>query len=153
MMAEERIGYIRVINGNEFPVLGRYNGKDYKFLPDVPLDVPELVAMHIFDLGRDDKSTALARLGWARTSDELEAGMKKLNKISFEEPPEMVEVVRPKKGKGKASPPPADEETRSAGPPATPGGTEGGGFASPPNGPKIGQDAAPAKEVGDGDTF
>lgn len=132
-MMQDRTGYIRVINGNDFAVQGRFSGKDYAFKPDIPLDIPLEVAAHIFDFGKKDKSIALARLGWARTSDELAAGMKKLDKIVFDDPPELVEVPREKKKRGKP------DQTGAAAPIGN-SGTEGVGFNSTPDGPKIGQE-------------
>jgi hypothetical protein len=122
-MMDDRSNYVRIVNRNK-DVAGRFNGKDYLFKTGKPLDVPEIVARHVFGFGLEDKTAALSRLGWARTSDELEAGLEKLAKVSFEDPPEMIE---------------APKRTGTAGPPVTAGGTEGGEFNSPPQGPKIGQ--------------
>jgi len=134
-MMEDRMNYIRVTNGNEKTVHGRYAGRDYVFKPGVPLDVPEEVARHVFDFGREDKTQALNRLGWAKSSDEMDVALKMLAKISFEDPPELIEAPK-EKGKGRKALP---HSTGAAGPPAHAGGTEGGGFNSPPNGPRIGE--------------
>jgi hypothetical protein len=133
---DDRVGYIRVINKNDDTVVGRYAGKDYHFKRNVPLDVPEIVANHVFGFGMDDKSQALNRLGWARSSDELTAGMEMLSRVEFADPPEMIEAP-PKPKKAKAA------ETGAAGPPVTAGGTEGGVIKAPPNGPKIGAASVP----------
>jgi len=133
-MMEDRVGYIRVTNGNA-SLVGRFNGRDYHFKQGVPIDVPELVAKHVFGFGMADKSVALNRLGWARSSDELEAGMEKLSKVSFDDPPEMVEAPKPARGRH----PKAADDTGTAGPPGAAGGTEGGDFKSPPDGPRIGE--------------
>jgi hypothetical protein len=149
-MMEDRTNYIRVTNGNSKPVHGRYAGRDYVFKPGVPLDVPEAVARHVFDFGKDDKAQALNRLGWAKSSDDLDAGMAMLAKISFDDPPELIEApkaqVEGKRGR-KALP----HSTGAAGPPVNAGGTEGGGFNSPPDGPKIGE--AESAEGADEDNF
>lgn len=140
-MMEDRTTLIRVINktGDPKGIVGRFAGKDYHFKNGIPLDVPEVVARHVFDFGKDDKTQALARLGWATTSENFEAAMDKLGLIVFEDPPEMIEKP---KGKGKkAATDDADDETGTAGPPVNASGTKGGDFKSPPNGPKIGQDA------------
>jgi hypothetical protein len=134
-MMDDRVGYIRVVNHNK-SVVGRYAGKDYHFDTGKPVDVPEIVAQHVFAFGKDDKTQALNRLGWARTSDELETGMAMLKKVVFDDPPEMIEAPKgSKRGRPKA-----DAETGTAGPPVNAGGTEGGSFKAPPNGPKIGED-------------
>ena len=137
-MMEDRVGYIRVTNGNA-SLVGRYNGRDYHFKKDVPIDVPEIVAKHVFGFGMDDKSVALNRLGWARTSDELPIGMEKLGNVSFDDPPEMVEAPKPVKGKKPKGGPKTEDDTGTAGPPVTAGGTEGGDYKSPPDGPRIGE--------------
>ena len=135
-MMEDRTGLIRVINHNEFTVDGRYAGKDYVFKPGVPLDVPEIVAWHVFDFGKQDKSQALNRLGWARTSEEYPKGMKFLDNITFEDPPEMIEAPTQSRKVKRVG-----QKTGTAGPPVTAGGTEGGDLKSPPDGPKIGEGA------------
>lgn len=92
---------------DESTVRGRYDGIDYLFKAKTPLDVPEEVAKHVFGFGLKDKSQALARLGWAKTSEDFEAGLRKLARVQFDEPPEMVEAPRKpraKKGTGDARP-------------------------------------------------
>lgn len=86
-------GHVRV-TVDKCPVSGRYDGQDYVFKPGVPLDVPEIVAQHVFGWGLKDKSQALARLGWARNSDEMDSAMEKLSTVKFDEPPEMIEAPR-----------------------------------------------------------
>ena len=137
MMGDDRTSLIRVTNNNPFAVNGRFSGKDYVFKPGVGVDIPQVMAWHIFDFGKEDKTQCLMRFGWARTSEDVAAGLQKLNKIVFDDPPEMVEVVKPKRVKKDA--PATDKETGAAGPPVTAGGTEGGALKAPPNGPKIGE--------------
>jgi hypothetical protein len=136
-MMEDQGNLIRVINYTDEPkgIMGRFDGKDYHFKRGVPLDVPEIVARHVFDFGKEDKSTALARLGWMQTSEDYDAAMEKMNKIKFDDPPEMIEAPPKKKGKKAATEDDADEETGTAGPPVNAGGTKGGGFNPSPNGP------------------
>ncbi len=129
MMADERVNYVRVINKNPGkPIVGRFNGKDYTFKTNVPLDVPQIVAQHIFGFNLDDKMPCLNRLGWMQVSTEYDEGMAKLANVIFDEPPEMIEA--PKKRGKKASPDPnedEEDETGSAGPPANAGVLEGEG--------------------------
>jgi hypothetical protein len=66
--------------------------------------------------------------------------MRMLAKVSFEDPPDLVEA--PKRLKGRKA-----DETGAAGPPVTAGGTKGGVFATPPNGPKIGQELGDEAEL------
>jgi hypothetical protein len=123
MMLEDRDNYVRVTNGNK-SFVGRFNGKDYKFDQGKPVDISLIAARHIFGFGLEDKTSALNRLGWARSSDELEAGLEKLAKVSFDDIPDLVEVPR---------------RTGTAGPPVSAGGTKGGGLNPPPKGPRIGE--------------
>ena len=125
---EDRDNYVRVTNHNK-SFVARFDGRDYKFEMGKPIDIPIVAARHIFGFDLEDKTQALNRLGWARSSDEIEAGLEKLDKVKFEEPPDLIEV--PRKGTG------------TAGPPVSAGGTKGGGFNPSPKGPvKVGDDAA-----------
>jgi hypothetical protein len=140
---DDRIGYIRVTNNNDKVVVGRYNGKDYRFEPGKPLDVPEIVAEHVFAFGREDKAQAFLRLGWAQSSDQIETAHEKLALVAFDDPPEMVEAPKPAR-----KPRLVHKETGPAGPPVDASGSEGGSFKLPPNGPRIGEQTAE-----DDDTF
>jgi hypothetical protein len=75
-------------------IVGRWGGKDYVFPFEKPVNVHLNVAKHVFGLGMDDKTTALARLGWAATSDALPDAYDRLTKIKFEDLPELMEVNR-----------------------------------------------------------
>jgi hypothetical protein len=97
--------WIRIINLDEDSVvgrgakakkviIGRYNGKDYAFPFGEPVNVHLDVARHLFGLGSDDKSAALARLGWAKSSDELPEAIERLSNIHFEDLPELMEAAR-----------------------------------------------------------
>jgi hypothetical protein len=44
------------------------------------VEIPEQVATHIFGYKDEDKIKYLARLGWAKTSNELEMGLERLSK-------------------------------------------------------------------------
>lgn len=130
LMADERVNYVRVINRNAGkPVIGRFNGRDYTFKTNVPVDVPEVVAQHIFGFGIEDKSACLNRLGWMQMSTDYEKGMGMLANVIFDDPPEMVEAPRKGRKKSASGPDEEDEEdeTGSAGPPANAGVPEGEG--------------------------
>ena len=97
--------WIRVTNMDELSVvgkgakakkviLGRFNGKDYVFPFGEPVNVHLEVAKHLFGLGVDDKSAALNRLGWARSSDELTEATERLSNIRFDDLPELMEAAR-----------------------------------------------------------
>lgn len=83
-------------------VIGRYDGADYVFKAGEPLDVPEIVAQHVFGFGLTDKSAALARLGWATKTEEIEQAMERLFQVQFDDPPEMIEVPRKQRAPKKA---------------------------------------------------
>lgn len=130
----QRPNFVRVTNGNKEKVTGRFDGEDFEFLPRIPVDIPIVVAAHIFDFGREDKTRALNRLGWLQSSDGLEKAMAKLKAISFTEAPPLIEADMPE---------PEDDpaETRlpaHAGPTAPPvspesgSGGRGGGPRLPP---------------------
>lgn len=97
--------WIRVTNRDEFSVVGkgakakkeirgRFNGRDYVFPFGEPVNVHLEVAKHLFGLGSDDKSAAFARLGWAKSSDELPEAMERILNIKFDDLPELMEQAR-----------------------------------------------------------
>lgn len=142
---EDRTGYVRVTNNTDLskPIVGRYAGQDYVFKKGVPVDIPEMVARHVFDFGKDDKTQALNRLGWIQGGDDgMERALERLTQVKFDDPPEMIEA--PPKPRGRK---PKAEETGTAGPPVIAGGTEGGVFNAPPNGPKIGEEQGEEDET------
>jgi hypothetical protein len=154
-MMEGRENWIRVTNhGDKFT--GRFAGRDYVFAPNKPVDMPEEAANHIFDLDKEDKSRAILRLGWANTGAEFPTALERLAKLSFDDPPEMIEA------------PPAPRKRRfprtgTAAPAVNASGTadgddsSGGGdddddgslspplIKSPPKGPRIGEVEAKAE--------
>jgi hypothetical protein len=75
-------------------IRGRFGGKDYVFPYGEPVNVHLEVAKHIFGVGSDDKSAALARLGWVKTSDEYEEAVQRLLNIKFDDLPELMEAAR-----------------------------------------------------------
>jgi hypothetical protein len=75
-------------------IRGRFNGKDYVFPYGEPVNVHVEVAKHLFGLGSDDKSAAFARLGWAKSSDELTEAMERIINIKFDDLPELMEQAR-----------------------------------------------------------
>lgn len=90
----ERSDHVRVTSMKE-EITARWNGMDYKFIPGQPLDLPRVVAAHIFGFGAEDKSAALARLGWAQSSDQFPAAMQRLKNITFTNSPALVEAPMP----------------------------------------------------------
>lgn len=117
-LTEGRENWVRVINRNSFQFTGRYDGRDYEFIPGVPVDLSEEAANHIFDLDKKDKRRAILRFGWANTGADMADAMAKMNKIYFDDPPEMIEAPRPPKTK-------RFPRTGTAAPAVNAGGSEG----------------------------
>lgn len=90
----ERNDYVRVTSTKE-EVVARFDGEDYQFLPGKPVDIHLIVAKHIFGFGTDDKSAALARLGWATSSDLYTKAMARLRNIDFKPCPNLVDAPEP----------------------------------------------------------
>lgn len=148
-LTEGRENWVRVVNHNPFKFVGRFAGRDYVFVPEKPVDLSEEAVNHIFDIDKDDKSRAILRLGWAATGADMETAMEKLAKISFDDPPEMMEVpAQPKKPRG-------PKRTGTAAPAVNASGSEGDAeigeppplIKAPPNGLRI----AEAEAAGDED--
>lgn len=74
----------RITNGNEQDFIGRYNGRDYLFPAGSPAYCDDDASAHIFGIGNPDKSTVLARHGWACVTSNIAAGMRILNAFTFE---------------------------------------------------------------------
>jgi hypothetical protein len=100
-------------------IVGKFAGKWYVFPKDQPVDVHVDVARHIFGLGVEDKSAALQRLGWMRTSEQMDEALERLRKIKFDDLPQMMAVpesshasglVKGDNAEGGATPPEAVTE-------------------------------------------
>jgi len=80
---------IRVTNNLDKKVVGRYDGKDYLFMPGKPTMLTLEAAQHIFGLGEEDKAPALNKLGFLipgkEGCDTLEAALEKLDKFTFDQ--------------------------------------------------------------------
>lgn len=87
----ERNDHVRVTSMTE-TITGRFDGEDYQFLPNTPVDIHLDVAAHIFGFGKPDKSQALARLGWATSSDAIPKAMERLSKIRFTKSPPLIDA-------------------------------------------------------------
>jgi hypothetical protein len=75
---------IRVVNHNDQTLHGRFDGEDYEFPPELPVDISLDAAKHIFGLGQEDKAQVLNMLGWLVPGRDLyKDALKKLDRISF----------------------------------------------------------------------
>jgi hypothetical protein len=81
--------HVRITNGTNRMILGRYDGVDYKFPPKKAVDVHVSVARHVFGFDLEDKSFAMARLGWMTSSDQEHAAYEELAKIKFDPVPDV----------------------------------------------------------------
>ena len=78
---------IYVTNNGYEPLVDFYDGTKFEFVPGKELQVPELVAKHIFGYGDDNKEPYLVRLGWMKISTDFPAAMEKMGKFSFSRQP------------------------------------------------------------------
>jgi hypothetical protein len=92
--------YVRVVNQTDKVIKGQYDGKEYVFRINDPLDVHQLVAGHIFGLGYTDKTNAFHRLGWLVHLTQEEA-LERLEKIKFDDVPSAAISITsaPKRGR------------------------------------------------------
>ena len=87
---------IFVTNLTEKKLIDGFAGVKYTFKPGEPLEVPIEVAKHVFGYGDENKEPYLARLGWIRTTNDLEDGLAILEKWVFSDrPPEKNHSLSP----------------------------------------------------------
>jgi hypothetical protein len=95
--------FVRITQETGEEIVGRYDGVDYTFPHGVAVDVHKAVAVHIFGFGLpekstdsrvQDKTTALTRLNWIRSSQDLDAALAKLRLVRFDEIPPFPTVLR-----------------------------------------------------------
>jgi hypothetical protein len=94
--------YVR--NNSQDTLSDSFDGVKYDFIPGKEIELPEVVAKHIFGYGDDNKEPYLVRLGWMKMSNEFDAAMQKLCKFSFsKEPSKPVHLSAPVVGRVAAS--------------------------------------------------
>lgn len=87
---------IFVTNRTEKPLKDGFSGVMYSFEPGKTIEIPEDAARHIFGYKDDVKEPYLARLGWAKTSNDLEEGLKILAQWELStEPPKKNQSLSP----------------------------------------------------------
>ncbi len=79
---------IFVTNNSDKTLVDGWNGVEYTFKPNSTVEIPEVVAKHVFGYGDNDKEPYLARLGWIKSKNDLEEGLALLSKweLSTEAP-------------------------------------------------------------------
>ena len=91
---------IFVTNRSDLKLKDGYAGVFYEFKKDQTVEIPEEVAKHIFGIHDPDKEKYLARLGWCKTSNDLEAAIAILEQWEIgTEPPKKGPIVIPVGGK------------------------------------------------------
>jgi len=87
---------IFVTNHSDIELVDGWNGVKYDFKPGTTVELPISIATHIFGYGVEDKEPYLARLGWAKSRNELKDGLAILNKWEFtNEAPKKDRVLSP----------------------------------------------------------
>ena len=74
-----------VLNKTSDTLIDGWDGQKYEFLPRKPVEVPLIVAQHVFGFGLEDKTEALVRLGWTKTANDKPEGLARLNKFEISE--------------------------------------------------------------------
>ena len=103
---------IFVTNNSDQNLKDGYGGVFYDFKKGSTVEIPEEVATHIFGYKVEDKAPYLARLGWAKTTNDLDEGLERLSKWDLSTTPpqknqslsplvERVPLPSQKKGGGK----------------------------------------------------
>lgn len=83
-----------VTNGTKFPLTDGWDGKKYDFKPGVAVEVPEVVARHVFGYKDTDKRSRVVRLGWVQFEKDVDKAVQRLAKFEITEArPAGVEVA------------------------------------------------------------
>ena len=87
---------IFVTNNSDQDLHDGFGGVFYDFKIGSTVEIPENVAQHIFGYGDDVKQPYLARLGWAKTANDLKEGLDRLSKWELStEPPKKNQSLSP----------------------------------------------------------
>ena len=66
---------VYVTNKWDKPLVDEYAYKPYEFPVNESVEVPVEVARHIFGYGSENKESVLARLGFAKTKNDIPSGL------------------------------------------------------------------------------
>jgi hypothetical protein len=87
---------IYVTNRSDKPLKDGFAGQFYEFKIGSTVEISEEVAKHIFGYGDENKEPYLARLGWAKTANDLDEGLERLSKWELStEPPKKNQSLSP----------------------------------------------------------
>ena len=76
---------VYVTNKWDKPLVDEYAFKPYTFPVNESVEIPVEVARHIFGYGSENKESVLARLGFAKTKNDIQSGLEILEKFSITE--------------------------------------------------------------------
>jgi hypothetical protein len=76
---------VYVTNNWDKPIVDEYAYKAYTFPVNESVEVPVEIARHIFGYGSENKEPFLARLGFAKTKNDIPSGLEILAKFSITE--------------------------------------------------------------------
>jgi len=87
---------IFVTNNSDQDLKDGFGGVVYDFKKGSTVEISEEVAQHIFGYKDEDKMKYLARLGWVKTTNELESGLERLSKWELStQPPKKNQSLSP----------------------------------------------------------
>jgi len=76
--------YLAVTNGSRERLRARFHGQMYEWVPGETVNISVDAARHIFDFGKEDKTTAFLRLGWINANQpSMDAALAKLDDWEF----------------------------------------------------------------------
>jgi hypothetical protein len=111
--------FVRVTNATSETITGRFASDDYEFPPGEAVDIHLAAAAHMFGFGEEDKSRALARLGWVHSSADIKPAMARLALVTFSDVPGIEKVT------------PINKNLPTRAPSLTGDGTEGAALVAP----------------------
>ena len=87
---------IFVTNNSDQDLKDGFGGVFYNFVQGSTVEIPLEAAKHIFGYEQEDKTPYLARLGWAKTTNELKDGLQRLSKWELStQPPQKNQSLSP----------------------------------------------------------
>jgi hypothetical protein len=72
-----------VVNKTDKELKTQWHGKDYSFLPGLPVEVLLDVAQNLFGYGLNDKFEFVVRYGWTKDSNDMPQALERLSKFEI----------------------------------------------------------------------
>jgi hypothetical protein len=79
----ERPVRIVVRNNSDQTFTDKFDGEPFEIKPGHYIDMPPEAAKLCFGVGEEDRRRVIQRLGWARTENDMQSALERLNKFSF----------------------------------------------------------------------